>query len=141
MNRKLCNFDGKTCWSLHALWDAEILKQTSVSERNIILLSTEYKEEGEVFEDVTNRTILEWAQEMNSFICLIYSMDDHLSLNIEDYSYYMKGLAIYLVDLAAKRIARILNQNQNQNGPLRRSKKMSFNTAVEFEREISSTYS
>lgn len=99
MNRKLCNKNLGTCWSLHALWDAEILK--SINEnRTFSFLDSE---------DHISFGVEDWAMQLNQYICKIYDYPDDFGL--EEYVDKFKLTALFLVGKAANNTAAVLNTN------------------------------
>jgi hypothetical protein len=98
MNKKLCSkaFSG-TCWSLHALWDAEILKFLSENEK-IELMK---REENNQFH------VVQWTSELNKLVCQFYDYPD--DFGIEDYVDKFKEAALLLVRKASVHSAAILN--------------------------------
>lgn len=94
MKRKLCTSDEKVCWSLHALWDAEILKLVADETETVTRHIADF--------DLAN-----WCNELNNFICELYEYPEQFT--IEDYVYKYKNISLYLVEKATANIAAILN--------------------------------
>ena len=99
INRKLCDKNLGTCWSLHALWDAEILKLVNENKMFSFLDS----------EDNISFEVKDWAMELNQYICKIYDYPD--SFGIEEYVDKFKLTALFLVGKAANNTAAVLNSN------------------------------
>lgn len=89
--------DEQLCWSLHALWDAEILKL--ITEDNI---KTTFSECNESYFDLED-----WCSLLNYYICKLYEYPENYS--IEEYSRKYKYLSLYFVKMAAMNTASILN--------------------------------
>lgn len=106
MKRKICDKNAETCWSLHALWDAEILK--SIREIDLFL----YWESDNFTFDMEV-----WALRLNQYICKIYDYPENFGL--EEYIDKFRFTALLLVYEAARNTAAILNSN---SGPPRREK-------------------
>lgn len=96
MNRKLCFKNSSYCWSLHALWDAELLKM--IKPIDII-----------EFDQIKSMKfdIEKWAIQMNRLVCEIYQYPD--DFGIEEYVEKFKNISIYLVKMASSNIASVLN--------------------------------
>lgn len=103
MRRQLCNGAGDVCWSLHALWDAEILK---LLFKNNYLLRNSF-----IYFNLAssnfNFDLKSWALKMNRFLCIIYQSPTNIS--IQNYAEIHKDLALHLILLAARNTASILN--------------------------------
>lgn len=102
MKRKLCYKNSITCWSLHALWDAEILK--SISE---IELNFNYS-----ISDSFPFDVKDWALQLNQLICKIYDYPKDKDFGLEEYVDKFKFIALFLVEKAAKNTAVILNSKK-----------------------------
>lgn len=97
MNKKLCSKNSGICWSLHALWDAEILK--SIDKNEFFDSHDSYGTKSFNIEETSIR--------LHKYICQFYEFPDDFEL--EDYVDKFKGIALYLVEEAAKNLALILN--------------------------------
>ena len=98
----LCSRHGKICWSLHALWDAEILKL--MDHR----LDIDLKTNGlriNVFD------VESWSIKLHNLICTLYYYPKYFT--IEQYIDKYGNLSKLLVYLAAFNVARIINERQN----------------------------
>ena len=108
MHRKICDGDGRLCWSLHALWDAEILKLTYTNINNNLLLEPKFNISDYLLSKYNLRFDLKFLTfRMNHILCIIYTCPANLS--IQEYANYHKDLALYLINLASRNIAAILN--------------------------------
>lgn len=96
MERKLCSRTSSECWSLHALWDAEMLK---IIDQFQIFESDSENEE--------RYGIDKWAVQINKIICKIYVYPEYYF--IEDYVEKFKNLSVNLVKKASYHIASVLN--------------------------------
>ena len=101
INRKLCFRESKTCWSLHALWDAEMLK--IIENDNL----AETDSENNLKFDIER-----WVVRINKIICKIYEYPKHFK--IEDYVEKFRKISIYLVKTASTNIAAVLNSNREE---------------------------
>ena len=97
MERKLCFKNSTDCWSLLALWDAELLKIIKPIDHEEL----EWKP-GEKFE------IENWSIKMNRLICKMYEYP--VNFGIEEYAEKFKNISIYLVKKASNNIAGVLNR-------------------------------
>lgn len=89
----------ETCWSLHALWDAEILKLIN-ENTDLSFLDSEGN---------TSFDVKKWATQLNQYICKIYDYPDDFGL--EDYVDKFQLTAVLLVGKAAYNTAAVLNAN------------------------------
>lgn len=106
MNRKLCSTGCEnTCWSLHALWDAEILKFLS-KKKNVE--STKCEENSEF-------DVVQWTFELNGLVCQFYDYPDDYGM--EEYIEKFKGIALLLVRKASDNSAAILNSRKDRPAP------------------------
>lgn len=110
MHRKICDGNGDLCWSLHALWDAEILKLTYKTNNNYSLLDPEFNIH--IPDYLLPKLNLNFdlkflTLRMNHFLCIIYMCPTNLS--IQAYAEFHKDLALYLINLASRNTAVILN--------------------------------
>lgn len=105
MNRKLCTADKMECWSLHALWDAEILKLISNENDAFDLWKEEkisFEISGEKFFELEN-----WCIELNYYICKLYEYPNNFT--IENYVQKYKYYSLYFVKKAVENISNIIN--------------------------------
>lgn len=125
MNRKLCTKDGGTCWSLHALWDSEILKLIESTIINQMQFPTSM-----MYFDIES-----WVRFLNSVLCKAYEFPNYYT--IDDYKNKYSFISLFLARTAALHTAMLFNSKVY---PHHRSDKMtsSFNSVSEFEREVSS---
>lgn len=96
MKRKLCFKNSTYCWSLHALWDAELLKMIKPIDL------TEFDRIKSAKFDIEK-----WAIHMNRLVCEIYQYPD--DFGIEEYVEKFKNVSIYLIKMASSNIASLLN--------------------------------
>ena len=122
MGRQLCSTENDTCWSLHALWDAEILK---------LIMHKNSHNEG----NSSSFNLEKWCLELNAYICKLYDFPKNYS--IEQYVEKYKTISLYFVKMAVGNIANILNSMPiTKASPY--TQMASFSSAVDFDREISS---
>lgn len=106
MNRKLCSKSYlESCWSLHALWDAEILKWLSKNEKIELM-----KREENIHFDV-----VQWTSELNKLVCQFYDYPEEFG--IEEYVDKFKDIAMLLVQKASVHSAAILNSKGGSLAP------------------------
>lgn len=96
MRRRLCSGTSSECWSLHALWDAEMLKM--IDPINIVVSDSENEEAYD---------IEKWAFQINKVICTIYVYPEYFDM--EDYVEKFKSISVNLVKRASSHIASVLN--------------------------------
>lgn len=99
MDRVLCsNNKSGICWSLHALWDAEILKRIDPSELEKERIATK-----------KTFNIEKLTMKLNELVCEVYDYPEYYG--IEDYVQKYKNISVYLVRMASINISNILNAN------------------------------
>ena len=94
IKRQLCSKRNKQCWSLHSLWDAEMLK---IDEHEFMMCARNEK----LF-DVTVK-----AEEMSQILCLAYDYPEYYKL--ENYVIKYRGIMKKLVVEAAAATSDVLN--------------------------------
>lgn len=120
MQRKICNGNGELCWSLHALWDAEILKLTYNNNNttnynnntNYNNINGSLKQETKSYNPDSDSLHFDfdlkfWTLKMNRILCIIYMSPTNTS--IQKYAEYHKYLALNLINLVSRNTAAILN--------------------------------
>lgn len=111
---KLCNRVSSECFSLHALWDAELHKYLKFS----------------MSKDIVARPLqLETTvKRINSYFCDLYKIDS--TDDLETYATKFAPLAKYLLEEAAEKVLWLLGVTLEMD---------SLNTAQDFERELTRT--
>lgn len=94
MNTKLCSYKSLECWSLHALWDAEMIK---LEESDLNMYGKKLK----------RFDVLAQAQKMSEILCLAYDYPRFFYL--ENYVIKYRSVMKSLISDAAIRTAEILN--------------------------------
>lgn len=115
LNRKLCSATTQECWSLHALWDAEILKS--------ITAPTSFKKVNT--RNIRKRLLLQFRKS-NRLLCKIYKFNSEMSL--EYYKTTFGPLAARIILEAGEMVAAVLAHTLEMS---------TFNSAADFDREIS----
>lgn len=97
LKKVICSENSEACYSLHSLWDSEILKMSTNAgfEQSII---TEYEEDFDLKHVCTR---------LNQFICTLYDFPDNIT--VDQYIEKFDSLSIFLVRIASYNIANILN--------------------------------
>lgn len=112
LERELCKGDRSVCFSLHALWDAEMLKFTGLALRHPI--------------SPTPFNLKKSLMSLNRHVCELYVIGKNDDL--EKYSAKFAPLMKSLMETAVEKILWLLQQTLEMDN---------FNTALDFEREIS----
>lgn len=115
LDLKICSKTQPKCWSLHALWDAEILKSVIVPSSLTTVKNGNVK-----------KLLLVKFRKMNRILCKIYEFDSRISL--EGYKKAFGPLATQLVIEAGEMVASVLAHTLGMS---------SFISAADFDREIS----